>query len=55
MKVLLWARFCRPDKRKRHPAIGAAEIMPDGALHAYPAFNHTARNAISPGMISPCQ
>jgi len=30
MKVLLWARFCRPDKRKRHPAIHAAVIMPDG-------------------------
>ena len=30
MKVLLWARFCRPDKRKRHPAIRAAMIMPDG-------------------------
>ncbi|MGF6437917.1 hypothetical protein ABIC80_003595 [Kosakonia sp. 1610] len=31
MKALLWARFCRPDKRKRHPAIRAAMIMPDGS------------------------
>jgi hypothetical protein len=44
MKVLLWARFCRPDKRKRHPAIGAAEIMPDGALHAYPAYSVSANS-----------
>jgi len=25
-------------RRSRHPAIGAAERMPDGALHAYPAY-----------------
>jgi len=25
-------------RRSRHPAIGAAEKLPDDALHAYPAY-----------------
>jgi len=36
--VSLKARFCRPDKAKPPSGKGAAEIMPDGALHAYPAY-----------------
>ncbi|XDK20990.1 Hypothetical protein ABZS17I87_01306 [Kosakonia cowanii] len=34
----LKARFCRPDKAEPPSGSGAAEIMPDGALHAYPAY-----------------
>ncbi len=31
-------------RRSRHPAIGAAEMMPDGALHAYPAYSVSANS-----------
>ena len=34
-------------RRSRHPAIGAAEVMPDGA-HAYPAYAVSAASACIP-------
>ncbi|XDK20600.1 Hypothetical protein ABZS17I87_00911 [Kosakonia cowanii] len=32
----------RPDKAQPPSGNGAAEIMPDGALHAYPAYGNGA-------------
>jgi len=36
--VSVKARFCRPDKAKPPSGNDAVVIMPDGALHAYPAY-----------------
>ncbi len=50
--VSLNARFCRPDKAKPPSGNGAAAIMPDGALHAYPAYAVTAAT-IKPARSAP--
>ncbi len=42
--VSLELRFGRPDKAQPPSGNCAAEIMPDGALHAYPAYGRGERN-----------